>query len=98
MHARDESGFGQVLPDGESTSGTGSPLHEVTRRKFLRTVAFTASGLCLGLERVLAAVPLDPPAGARFAGLVPFNDEQVAAPGALIGTELDGRLFTDLSK
>jgi len=36
--------------------------------------------------------------GGKLVGLVPFEDEQVAPPGTLIGTELDGRLFTDLSR
>lgn len=42
--------------------------------------------------------PVDPLPGGKLIGLVPFEDEKVAPPATLIGTELDGRLFTDLSR
>ena len=42
--------------------------------------------------------PVDTIPGGKLIGLVSFEDEKVAPPGTLIGTELDGRLFTDLSR
>jgi len=98
MHSPDESVFAQFFPGGKITSGTAFPVRGVTRRKFLHAGSLVALGPCLGLERAFAATPPDVPPEAKFAGLMPFEDEQVAAPGTLIGTELDGRLFTDLSK
>ena len=54
--------------------------------------------LALGLERLSGAVPGEPLAAGRLAGLVRFEDEGVARAGEPIGSELDGRLFTDLSR
>ncbi len=54
--------------------------------------------LALGLERLSGAVAGEPLPAGRLAGLVRFADEGVAPAGKLIGSELDGRLFTDLSR
>lgn len=98
MPDRNESDYGSQCPDSGSQSSRAGSDPILSRRRFVRAGAFTAGGLVLGLERVLGAVPSDPPPGARFAGLVPFEDEQVAPAGTLMGNELDARLFTDLSK
>lgn len=60
----------------------------------------SAAGMLLRNERAfgIAAASEDGIPGGTFAGLVPFEDEQVAPAETLMGTELDGRLFTDLSK
>ena len=68
-----------------------------SRRGFLRTAMASAASLLIGIDRVFAAPP-NPTIGGEFAGLVPFEDEQVAPAGTLVGSELDGRRFTDLSR
>lgn len=70
-----------------------------SRRRFLGTGALGVAGLLLGREHGWGiAAAEDEPAGGKFAGLVPFEDEQAAPAGTLLGAELDGRLFTDLAK
>ena len=78
------------------TSGA-HPGARVSRRRFLRAAALSASALVTGLDRLLSA-PTEAFPGGKLIGLVPFEDEKIAPPGTLIGTELDGRLYTDLSK
>jgi len=51
----------------------------------------------MGLGRAFAG-PADPAIGGEFAGLAPFEDERVAPAGTLVGSELDGRLYTDISR
>lgn len=81
-------------------SGAGDSVRSaaLSRRRFLRAAALSATGFVTGFDRLLS-VPLgDAFPGGKLIGLVPFEDEKVASPGTLIGTELDGRLFTDLSR
>ena len=59
----------------------------------------SAAGMFLGSQPAFGvAAAGDGITGGTFAGLVPFEDEQVAPADTLLGAELDGRLFTDLSK
>lgn len=53
--------------------------------------------MCVGSQRLFPVVP-ETHGGERFAGRVRFEDEGAAPAGELIGSELDGRLFTDLSQ
>ncbi len=88
-----------VIPSKEKAGLGGVPaLRSLTRRGFLRAGVFSTGGLLLGPGRALALPSIDPLAGGKFAGLVPFQDEQHAPAGTLIGSELDGRLFTDLAR
>ena len=57
-----------------------------------------ATAVALGWHRLCSASPVETPGGGRLGGLVRFEDEGVAQAGELIGSELDGRLFTDLSR
>jgi DMSO/TMAO reductase YedYZ molybdopterin-dependent catalytic subunit len=99
MPSRSESAFGNNSPDRGLAASDVGPGRKLSRRRFLRAGALTAGGLVLSVVRALRAAPVDPPAaGAKFVGLEPFEDEQAGPAGELIGTELDGRLFTDLSK
>ncbi len=70
----------------------------LSRRGFLRVAAISAGGLVTGFDRLLSLPPADAFPGGKLIGLVPFEDETVAHPATLIGAELDGRLFTDLSR
>jgi DMSO/TMAO reductase YedYZ molybdopterin-dependent catalytic subunit len=96
MPDRDEAFFGAMTPARNFTPDAvrSDPNH--TRRDFLRAGTLTA--LSLAMERAWAVIPLDPAPDGKFVGLVPFEDEQVAPAGTLTGSELDGRLFTDLAK
>ena len=69
----------------------------MSRRQFLGTGTLAAAGLLLEFDHALGLAADGFPDG-KFAGLVPFEDEQVAPAGTLLGAELDGRLFTDLAK
>src|ERR1700676_3604488 len=96
--------FRNALTGGQFPTGMGSGAgascrgRTATRRQFLRAGALAAAGLASRLER-LYSVPDDfPYVGGKFTGLAPFEDDQVAPTGTLIGTELDGRLYTDLSR
>lgn len=85
-------------------SGSGLPTHydgapgnqsgsvEQTRRQLLRTSAISAAFLLLRATAIAA-----PDLQVRALGLVTFDDETIAPTDTLIGTGLDGRLFTDLS-
>jgi DMSO/TMAO reductase YedYZ molybdopterin-dependent catalytic subunit len=79
-------------------AGSAPGGHGVSRRAFLRAGGASLAGLILGAEGGLAGPAGVPFAGGKLAGLVPFEDEQAGPAGRLIGTELDGRLFTDLSR
>jgi DMSO/TMAO reductase YedYZ molybdopterin-dependent catalytic subunit len=82
----------------DSGSGSAPSGGGLSRRTFLRAGVATAAGLVLGVDRLLAGSAVDPFAGGKLAGLVPFEDEQAGPAGKLTGSELDGRLFTDLSR
>jgi len=66
------------------------------RRQFLRVVALSAAGLLTELELGVGIAGAEP--NGRFLGLVEFQDEKSAPVGTPIGAELDGRLYTDLSR
>ena len=68
---------------------------QLTRRNMVRGGVLAALAAALGIDPVWAASDPDP---GQLAGLVRFEDEQVAPAGELIGSELDGRLFTDLAR
>jgi DMSO/TMAO reductase YedYZ molybdopterin-dependent catalytic subunit len=78
-----------------------------TRREFLRSCLLTGGALLAGFEHVdnLPAQGLADAAtagnsflGGRLLGLIDFAGESQAPLDTLFGTELDGRLFTDLSR
>src|SRR5258708_6369693 len=97
MAFRDDLTVSQIQPAGAFGAGDGAEVRTLNRRRFLQATALSALGLTPGLERLYAMPGEDPRAG-RFVGLVDFEDEGVAPVGAPIGTELDGRLYTDLSR
>ena len=66
------------------------------RRQFLRIVALSAAGLLTESELGVGIAGAEP--NGRLLGLVEFQDEKIAPVGTPIGTELDGRLYTDLSR
>lgn len=70
----------------------------LNRRQFLQKSAFASITLVPGFER-LSGLPVESPfSGGRFVGRVNFEDEQLAPVNLQIGAELDGRLYTDLSR
>jgi DMSO/TMAO reductase YedYZ molybdopterin-dependent catalytic subunit len=74
----------------------------VTRRSLLRQSFLGGSAWIWGLNPLRlprSLLPRTPDAGAggSVLGLIPFSGEGRPPMGELIGTELDGRLFTDLS-
>lgn len=81
------------IPERAVAPAPGRPL---TRRQALRGGAMAAAAL--GLQWLCNAAPGETHPGGRLSGLVRFEDEEVAPAGELIGSELDGRLFTDLSR
>lgn len=80
----------------------------LTRRELLRTSLFAGGARLIGFDKIGAAVP-SPPEGSRDSspkdpfqggkqlGLVDFVNEPSFPLGAALGSELDGRLYTDLS-
>ena len=75
---------------------------EVTRRGLLRQSLLCGSAWIWGfnqfrLPEFLVHRSSDKRGGGTLLGLVPFADECRPPMGELIGAELDGRLFTDLS-
>lgn len=75
----------------------------VTRRNLLRQSLLCGSALIYGsndfrLPRSLLHRSLDAEDGGAVVGLVPFSGEGRPPMGETIGREMDGRLFTDLSK
>ena len=73
----------------------------VTRRRLLRHSLLSGSAWILGFHHFRLSGSPHRTADARGSGslldLVPFSEEGHPPMGELIGTELDGRLFTDLS-
>ena len=67
----------------------------LTRREVLRSGVLACLAASVGRERLRGAGGEDP---GKFVGLVAFRDEEAGPAGVLIGSELDGRMFTDLSK
>jgi DMSO/TMAO reductase YedYZ molybdopterin-dependent catalytic subunit len=75
----------------------------IARRDLLRSSIFTGSLFLTGFDRLSwpHSTPTrdeDPFRGGTLRGTVEFSDEGKAPVGQLLGAELDGRLFTDLSK
>src|SRR5208283_2818178 len=73
-----------------------------TRRSWLRQSFLCGSAWVLGFNHLRAPGALlprtpDAPGGTSLLGVVPFSEEGRPPMGEPIGTELDGRLFTDLS-
>jgi DMSO/TMAO reductase YedYZ molybdopterin-dependent catalytic subunit len=70
------------------------------RRELLRG-SLTSAGLYLfGLHKLALpslSLDVDPFRGGKRIGVVPFSDESDVPMGRPLGSELDGRLFTDLS-
>jgi DMSO/TMAO reductase YedYZ molybdopterin-dependent catalytic subunit len=79
----------------------------MTRRRLLRQSLLCGSAVVSGFDYIrfpkslVEQAALHPTANARggssMLGVVPFSDEGHPPMGETIGTELDGRLFTDLS-
>src|SRR5438067_647667 len=73
----------------------------LTRRSFLRAGAISGSALLAGLDafaRPTLALQHDPFATGQQIGVAKFVHEGPAPLEVPLGAELDGRLFTDLSK
>jgi DMSO/TMAO reductase YedYZ molybdopterin-dependent catalytic subunit len=79
----------------------------LTRRDFAKKVAFCGGALLAGFDRVAWPIPtLDPArraseepfSGGKQLGMVDFIDEPAVEMERALGTELDGRLYTDLSR
>ena len=84
------------LTGAELSARDTRPLGMVNRRQVLRASTLSALGLFSGLDRFRPAWAVPP--GGRLLGLVHFEDESIAPAGMQIGEELDGRLYTDLSR
>ena len=74
----------------------------ISRRKLLSEFGIAAGAVCVGLGRILLPASVfdqagDPFKGGKPLGTVPFVREGKLAMGTLLGRELDGRLYTDLS-
>jgi DMSO/TMAO reductase YedYZ molybdopterin-dependent catalytic subunit len=72
------------------------------RRAHLQTLLLTSGCLLLGFDKLDGLYPQprpiqDPFQGAKYLGLIDFVGESRAPLDTLLGTELDGRLFSDLS-
>lgn len=86
----------RVFPSIEDVSETTPEL--LNRRQFLRGGALGTASL-LGLPgRVSGLSVADPFSTGKFVRLIEFEDEGEAPVDTPIGTELDGRLYTDLSR
>jgi DMSO/TMAO reductase YedYZ molybdopterin-dependent catalytic subunit len=75
----------------------------ISRRELLQASVVTGSTLVLGFDKALcAALPQVPgrttPEQGKLLGVVPFSQESRVAMETPLGAELDGRLYTDLSK
>lgn len=71
---------------------------KLSRRQFLRGSVTAAGTLLLGLNRLDAGPTSAAFAGGKLLGLEDFLDESTAPLDTLIATELDARLYSDLSK
>ena len=71
---------------------------KLDRRQFLQKSALSTGMLLLGLSGLNSGFADDTFAGGKFLGLVDFIDEGSAPVGVPIASELDGRLYTDLSR
>src|SRR5712664_2269798 len=78
----------------------------LTRRDFARKVALCGSVLLTGFERVVWPMPSvgspqypsgDPFSGGQQLGVVEFLHEGQAPTQTVLGDELDGRMYTDLT-
>ena len=74
----------------------------LTRRGLLKATLLTGSGLAIDLAGFAWPAPLlpwqrDPFAGGKRLGTEDFDNEPPALPEVAQGSELDGRLYTDLS-
>src|SRR5579859_3418348 len=78
--------------------GVGSREPTLNRRQFLQRSALASISLVPGFERLSGMPVEDPFPGGRFVGSMAFEDEPLAPVNMPIGTELDGRLYTDLSR
>jgi DMSO/TMAO reductase YedYZ molybdopterin-dependent catalytic subunit len=82
-----------------TTSGFGRSL---SRRELLQSSLIAGGALLVGFEKIAWPKPLqnrtlDPFRGGKKLGTVPFSKEASVSMEALLGAELDGRLYTDLS-
>ena len=84
-----------AVASGEDRGGRRQRLN---RRQFLRRSVFSAAGLLSGWDSLYPMPAQEPVQGGKLVGLVNFDDQGRAPLGAPIGTELDGRLYTDLSR
>src|SRR6266567_8552967 len=97
MAFRDDLTVPQNQSAGALEADDGAGKRSLNRRQFVQSGALSALSLVPGFERLYALPGEDLPAG-KFVSLVDFEDEGVAPVGTPIGTELDGRLYTDLSR
>jgi DMSO/TMAO reductase YedYZ molybdopterin-dependent catalytic subunit len=73
----------------------------LSRRQLLRSVGIAGGALCVGLDHFLSGLLAAAPqfaSGGDLLALVPFTSEGRVPLEQIIGDELDGRLYTDLSK
>src|SRR5580692_5111355 len=87
MAKGDVPGAGPSRPRFTSGGDSGVPDEGLARRRFLRAAALSVAGLVSGFDRLLSMPPVDTIPGGKLIGLVSFEDEKVAPPGTLIGTE-----------
>ena len=80
-----------------------SRTSQFSRRDWLKSAAIASGYVCFGLDRpspAAAAFPQTRDAflGGEFLGVLPFSKEGRIPLDVAIGEDLDGRLYTDLSK
>ena len=89
------------MSEREPVNLTGAQA-SLGRRSFLRAGAISSCVLLAGVERISLALPQTEPgdafAGGQQLGVVKFVHEGPSPLETPLGAELDGRLFTDLSK
>lgn len=71
---------------------------KLDRRQFLYKSALSTGMLLLGFDSLHAGLAETTFSSGKFLGLVDFTDEGSAPVGVPIGDELDGRLYTDLTR
>jgi len=90
--------YPRVYSKGFAKAGIGTGGQKLDRRQFLQRSAFSAGTVFLGFDRLHAGVGDNPFAGGKFLGSVEFQDEGLAPVETVIGTELDARMYTNLSR
>ena len=77
------------------------PIHALTRREWLSASLLSTGALLVGLDNLpdsQSAPAQSQRTGAKLLGTIPFLRESSLPTETLLGEELDGRLYADLSK